>query len=131
MPRSGRPPIGPRPMTSTERARACRARKRARRLAERPELAEAKALTLLTSGVLTAPAAEQPSPAAPAGSSRLKPYNSASCPTCRSPILAVPSATWRTESAPRRAPPPTAMCALGITTAAAFAGGGLAMIGVP
>lgn len=54
-------------MTSTERSRACRARQRARRRAERPELAEAAELTRITSGVGLMPqgplpAAEPPPP---------------------------------------------------------------------
>jgi hypothetical protein len=54
MSRTGRPNIGHRPMTSTERARASRARKRApetvKMLAERPEKADTAELTRLTSG---------------------------------------------------------------------------------
>lgn len=55
--KTGRPSIGPRPMTSTERARACRARQQARKLAERPELREAAAMTAITSRVIPPPPA--------------------------------------------------------------------------
>lgn len=55
MARAGRPALGPRPMSSTERSRACRARARVRKLAERPELAEAAELTRINSGMLAPP----------------------------------------------------------------------------